>query len=737
MQPKEFLYFLLDESGQSFSLDENDIVVSTPSPVPLYNSPDGWQEKMVGIMRNDTYFGMFRDFTIPLRFVNDGARIIRDRVYTQSIEVICTLAIAKLNTETYVHELWYKGELDYSKMNDQDDFFEVNVAEGGIPKILKAMEDETVEIPIGNDSETLILDGINLRQSTTSSVTGHVGVPLYAFGSHLPQTDVINSEGTNVGTSVTSTEYRNAASNDGSNNAQIFNSNNPNFTATTATVLIVKPDFTFKTGFYQDRSPGDPLRRVASPGLTVKVDLRVYEGDGTLKQALNIYSSTQIGLFDITPFGQKTLATHHIQGDYTLNLLEDDVAYLFVYGTPYIPSGPFAGIDFVTFWYFDIDDLTFQPGNINFGFDIKYKPSNVRCYRPDTLFQKLVEKIFGAGYTCSSSVLAPVTVGNAQRSLLIMSGDAVRNINGAVIKTTFTDFFKSMHVQKDIAMGNIGNNIFIEKRSEVIVGVTIADLGEVKEVKKTCAADMTYSAIHIGYPDQNYEDVNGRNEFNTTAKFTTPITRVVKVMDLVSPYRGDGYGIEFARVNLDGKVTTDGSSDNDIFILDAIGTPDNEGHTIWRPFRQAFVTVSGILAASSVYNISISPKRLLGVHSANIHSYLFGLENKSLVYQTSDKNPNLVTTALDNSVVSEKADVPVYQLSAGYYKPFYFNFSTMVPLNFLQLVSLSKSGVFKFSYKDGTFTGSLMEGSIKPATMEEQAFKLLSSATNDLTKLIH
>lgn len=723
MQPKDYLYFLIDQNGQSYDIDENDVLVSTPSPSPLYNTPDGWQEKMLQVNRNGDYFGLLRSFSIPLRFVNNGAKILRNLVYRQGIEAPCLLGIAKLNRFNMLHENWYKGDMDFSKFNDTNDFFEINVAEDGIPKIMKAMEDVVVEIPLGNDAETIILDGINLKQSTIVSVIGQTGEPFFALGPHLAETSIISSEGEHVGTSAMATNFLQISTftND---DDQIFNSNNPNLLATTNTTATVTFDEHFHTAFVGEH---DQL-----PGLTIDVYVKIFSSTGVLRESLNVYSSNDIGTHD-------HFASHVIQGVYDFNMLEGDFLYVFKTGTIGPPGDDFDGIEVVAFYYFGLNDLSLGLGTINFQFELKYKPSNIRGYRIDTLFEKLVEKVFGADYQAVSNVLKPVISGNSQRTILVMSGDAIRNINGAVIKTTFKDFFKSMNVQKHVGLINDGHKIVIEKREVVYVGSTVADLGQVSSagVKVSSATDMTFNTIKVGYPDQNYDDINGKNEFNTTSAFTTPITRVVAELDLVSPYRGDGYGIEFARINLEGKTTTDASSDNDVFILDAIGAPDDIGNIIWRPFRQDFVSVTGILSAATVYNIGISPKRLLGIHSSFIRGFLYGLDNKSIIYQTSDKNPNLVTVALGGATVTEKADVPVFQLSPGYTKPFYFEFSTRVPLNFIQLIELSKSGVFQFSDKGVTFTGSLITGSIKPVTQEEQTFKLLSSAGNDLIKKIH
>ncbi len=99
------------------------------------------------------------------------------------------------------------------------------------------------------------------------------------------------------------------------------------------------------------------------------------------------------------------------------------------------------------------------------------------------------------------------------------------------------------------------------------------DLWEVKDFQVSVAEDLIYNTIKVGYPNQNYDDINGKDEFNTTHVYNTPLTRIAKELDLTSEYRADSYGIEFTRANLAGKKTTDSGTDNDVFIIQAVEKP--------------------------------------------------------------------------------------------------------------------------------------------------------------------
>lgn len=60
--------------------------------------------------------------------------------------------------------------------------------------------------------------------------------------------------------------------------------------------------------------------------------------------------------------------------------------------------------------------------------------------------------------------------------------------------------------------------------------------------------------------------MNGRDEFRFTTEYTTGIDITDNVLELISPYRADVYGIEFLSQKR-GQDTTDSESDNDVFLF--------------------------------------------------------------------------------------------------------------------------------------------------------------------------
>ncbi|MBV7531348.1 hypothetical protein [Chitinophaga sp. sic0106] len=739
MRVKEWLFFLADENGATYSVSGND-VVTTPTQTPLPNSPDGWISQGVSLAKNMTYLGLDRSFTVPLRFVRQGAKILRSLVYNGSIEAKVFLVVLKLNSKTQIHETYYKGEIDFSQMDDQDSYFDVNLAEGGVMYFIKKNEDVKYEIPLDDNSEVIRLSGINLKQSTTSLLVGKADqFNATLFGGHLPASSIISNEGDNVPTSVEATDFVPLRDNDPSDNTAVYNTGNLIFQATTTSTVTFSPDFEFKTGNYRTGPTGiQPNFPVA--GIQIKVDLRIFNSTGTFKQSLSIYTSDNVGLY-FTEAGltSKNLVRHHIVGNYQVSVENGDKVFLFIYATHWRPGAPLVGGEWVSFWYNDFEDPTLTPGTTAFRFDFLYPTTPCRALLLGDLFTRMVSKISNGQFTGNADFIRPTGDGsptNPFRAILVTSGDGVRQISDAVIKTSFKDCYKSIDAVKSVGVRNVQNVLTIDSRQNCLSGNIAYDLGVVKKVRILPADKFYYSSVKVGFPSSDYEDNNGRYEFNNTSIFNAPMGRIVNELDLTSSFRGDSYGIEFLRVNTAGKTTTDNASDNSVFLIDCIGYLDEGGAVVWEPFRQVFYEVEGLLS-STVYNIGISPKRLLSIHGGYLRSVLYKREGTSLTYQTTDKNSKLKTTSITGAVVDEDADMPIGLLGQPFFKPFIIEFTTKYPLGILDVVQMSRSGMIQITdYKGRTYSGALIDGGVKPTTKEEQSWSILCSINTDLTKRI-
>src|SRR5690625_1747173 len=102
MQPKDFRYTLV--------INRKDYV--------LRFAPIGWDENTIQWERSDLYYGLMRSFSFPIKFVEDGAFLLRRKLYNGNIEGYALLRIEILNRDTWGYELLYEGEIDFSTVID-------------------------------------------------------------------------------------------------------------------------------------------------------------------------------------------------------------------------------------------------------------------------------------------------------------------------------------------------------------------------------------------------------------------------------------------------------------------------------------------------------------------------------------------------------------------------------------------------------------------------------------------
>lgn len=91
-------------------------------------------------------------------------------------------------------------------------------------------------------------------------------------------------------------------------------------------------------------------------------------------------------------------------------------------------------------------------------------------------------------------------------------------------------------------------------------------IGNAKGVKYGVDSGIIYSTVTVGYDKKDYESVNGRDEFNFNNTYSTGCNVSDKTLSLLSKYRADCYGIEFA-LQKRAKDTTDSAADKDVFFV--------------------------------------------------------------------------------------------------------------------------------------------------------------------------
>jgi len=370
---------------------------------------------------------------------------------------------------------------------------------------------------------------------------------------------------------------------------------------------------------------------------------------------------------------------------------------------------------------------------------------------PATIGDALVANI-DSGSTFASAPLVDFD------SYFLTSGDALRNLSGSILKTNWNEFYNAMNCMFNTAFYYDKSASSAEVTYKYYVFDTAAstmDLGEVNNLEVKPLTEEMFAKLKIGYKPYSYDEVNGKEEFNTQYEFQAPLTRVTSEKDLTSPYRADMYGIELQRANLTNKTEADKDQDNDIFWIHvdktATGTIPaglpGAGQTYYELYRDNTLTITGLISPSTAFNIDLSPKRRMFAHGYWIRSVMYPLLLPSISYSTSEKTiagaGGLITDD-GVTIIEEKANEQISTLPGTgetpnrntIFYPLIFTFETMIPANINDLMT-NPYCEFTFTYKGTTYYGWLLEVSDEPSFTPKQTYKLIASPSNTLSNLIN
>lgn len=693
---KEFRYYLVDAQGRSYFVDNDGNVSISSIPRDLISTPDGWMDTTISYGRSTKFPGVIRTFTVPLRFIKDGAVILKYLYYTYGIQAVGNLVILKRDIVdgTDVYKQYYVGGINFAQFNDQSNVVECEVLETGLSELVKANEGTKYDIPIEAPAAIpVLMDGITMYSNV--KILNYANIiydPAFPDG----QPDTITSTFVYISSSVTDTETKYPSA--------IWGTTVPYY-GTEAVETVPTENWLTQTD------------RLTNFHLTGTMKFKIAGSSGYRLKGF-IKSGTQYDtgrIIDLSPQFTSTGFPMDVSFDVDVNFTMGSNERLY----PFVQNDGGDGKVII----FGVDN------NLTIVYDYNREATTVMCLRPLYVLQQLINKITNGKYTATSTLLEgegyfyPLTSGEALRGFV--KGVPVDYI-GPVIKTSLNDFIQSYNVKFNIGLGT-RDKVIVEKKEYFFNSNDLTDLGEVADFILSPATDHLFNTLKIGWPEQNYDDVNGLNEFNTTQNYTTPVTKVVKALDLTSVYRADCYGIEFARINLDGKTTTDSSSDTEIFIINI-----NSSLQLNRP---AYTSLTGVITPD-VFNVELSPKTCFYEHGNYLHIGMDKLDAQSIVFQTTTKAAYNLSRTIGGKTITEKADAVIGTLAKPLFLPQVFQFATRVPLNIVNLIEADSYGKIGFTWKGNHFYGYLLECSQQPALNAKQTFKLLAGADNDLSKLI-
>lgn len=761
MSKKKFLYVLAEEDGRSRTVI-NGVVTSTSQVKPLPQAPDGNQEISIGWERSFLYWGNIRNFSLPLGFVMTAATILRNDWYKFNIDRKLFLIILRLTYEFTVstykeyYKLYYKGELDFSTIDDAkgDHRVNINIMEGGLQKLLKANENTKFDIPFDEDAQNVLMDGMyingNFRWFIPASPEGplvYPGVYLLTNDNPIPGLAIftVQEEPVGAGPGDEITAY---------------------FALATQNIPNVRFQATF----------------------------------------LNVQLGSSMPFFEAELYTWNTVTQ-------TFRIIKNFNSNDYVEGQTVTMDETFdlfAGERLLFSKSFGFDE-----SKMSLTAKSKPLPGYIKMFTLYELGRKIVEKLTGSAGNFSSVFLQTINIGlSSGDGVRGLAGAGVK-ISWKDYFAIVDIYTKAgMQITDKIVIEN--RELYFTPESLANPAI---ELGEVKNLSITPAIEFMGTSIKVGHAEQQVDDTNGKYDFNGFQIWNTPVKRIAdKEIDLQAPSKAGPFEIEQTRANYEGKTTTDRESDNNIFALavlpddalngfDALasfaadGTPFAPGEPVIYldtnlPLLAAGqrVNVTGsasndgqytvkIAAAwffgqvvvlnepvtdennvnihieivngkfytldrtpsvdvlydpdldqdtkDSIYNVPLSPRRILQTHANWLAGALYGYAPAALTFESANRNKLLVSDG-----VAEVAPMPIATMPAPMFLPFWAEFDTLAPVDLVEILKANSNPVFAFIHESVRYTGFLWKAGIAPNMLEEQTFKLLFCPENDILSLI-
>lgn len=557
-----------------------------------------WDDVEMSFKRND-YDGVVRSFSTKFQFAN-GAYSLLLKQYTDNYLKSNASIVFYIRNNSWLWNEKFRCALDFSTFSYNGTTCEINAVDNSLASLIKAKKGTQYEYPVREliEPTQLYYDRLIMLNSIKWYVTG----------------ETMEDESMVINASI------------GDTTLPIY-LGNPEIQTKNIVEIYDVQQKAYSSG---DKNYEPFLKCISSEKVNAKITGNFYfntkyESEVTQVRTVRIYLRKEDGSDTIVASGLLPNGGWNVNINTTVELQNNSVLYCL------IDSGTNATIT-VT-----------RTSHISVEFYGREKPINIYVIKPVSLINRLLTSINGEkeGVTCEIVSGVDSRLDNT----LIVSAESIRGIEDAKIYTSYTKFVKWMEAEFGFVPVVGENKVTFVHRDSLFQDVQIKDFTEnSREFEYSVNSSLIYSSIKVGYDKQDYDSVNGRDEFHFTNEYLTGITLTDNVLDLISPYRADAYGIEFLAAKR-GEDTTDSKSDNDIFFVGAELSGDK--------YELIRIPISGVISPDTMFNAMYSQHHMIKANEKFIGAFTDRLE-----FASSEGNSDVVIDG-----VSEKADILISERS--------------------------------------------------------------------------
>jgi hypothetical protein len=654
----------------------------------LPEQPIGWDASKISLIRDFTYLGVFKSITAEFEFVGEGYLFLQRAYLRYGVDADVILRIYE--------KARFVFEAKVNFQNFQDDRknrrIGVDLIQSGFVQDFNNREDIKIDLL---SRQTLDLEEMPPMFNPTVDIRGKlIGFygewrenPTFEEVYHhtIPFITVFNDISEAVNNFVV------VASDDVEDNLLISDASFLINAGNVDKEVSVTYDLTFN---FQWDGINDPVVRSRN---IIRMRGIIRDADDNLKSTFFNQSYTNtFGTFNINGILNATLAP----GDYILFICERRIDRI-IGGLSYMNGSEMLGVYKTIITY---PSVSITVSDVN-----TFPDTTAPVILPFEMFERLIYKITGEANALVSNIFGRTDLGydsDGDGALTaITTGNFLRGrVEDTEVTMSFRDAFVSFSQIYNLGLLVNDRTIRIDRKDDLFNNDISTRIGEVKEVIVRPSQDYLFNSILVGYPEQEYEQQTGIDEFNTRVQYTNSVRSVKREEDLTSIFRADGFGIETVRrQTVQSTGTKDLKSDKEIFMLDLVR---KEGGGFQTRRLEGVISVSGIFSPETAMNLRISPGQNLLRWQRFLAIPINKKAQQSYFYQTKDKN-NSLNVAYPIGVSNDGENIDIVQ--PPYFLPEQKEFqSTLSIKNILELLA-NPLGLIAYTYDGENFFDYLLE----------------------------
>nr|DAI04089.1 MAG TPA: hypothetical protein [Caudoviricetes sp.] len=543
------------------------------------------------LQKRPAYDGVVRSFSTQFEFVKKAYKLLKNEFYTNYLNAEATV-IFSLRNNNWEYDEVFRCALDFSTYSEDGLIASINAIDNTLAAIIKAKKNIQYEYPVADlYTRSLVYDRLKMQNRFNFTMSDHFIVnPLELANVYI-------------------SSYGNEVSQSG----------------------FIEPD----TG---EKGEVAKLENVPESGIDVVVDMDVeYENSGVGQYAnftisscgktdrvsinrgesKNIKLKIKVNKSDFDSFSQVKRIY------FSIELIASQTTYANIY---------IKKINEFTAVYYSIGESV-----------------DIDVISPIEFLDKLLASMSETTDTYYGVIddYDPRMILDRLSTVYIMAAESARGLPKAKIYTSYKKYCDWMEAEFGYVPVISGNEVTFIHRDKLFTNTVVKELGKrINDYELTVNDGLVYSSVKVGYDKQDYDSINGRDEFRFTNEFSTGLKLLDNTLSLISPYRADAYGIEFL-VQKRGEDTTDSDSDNDVFFVSC--DLDGVNLKLYRPYSAA--QLSGLLSPETMFNLDYSPRFMLEANKKYI-----GACTNLLKFASSDGNSDVSING-----VKETDDFPILE----------------------------------------------------------------------------